>query len=230
MVITSADSRIRIIDGIHVVEKLIGVAFCSIHEKRRYVEYALIYYSYVTGYKNTSSQFSAQYSADGKYVICASEDSQVFIWKHEKPKNSGGTAKPKYVTTTSYEHFICTDVTVAVPWHGSNKHQGLDNEPQPKCDPKRSGPLSADDIVQAKKSSQLPPVPKKGTNEDSEQPSNTDTGVGEPDDVSLLSAGATPNNNTHSTAWGLVIVTAGLDGEIRVYQNVGLPVKVGNLF
>ncbi|XP_076958179.1 uncharacterized protein LOC143633834 [Bidens hawaiensis] len=204
VVITSADSRIRIIDGIHVVEKLIG-------------------------YKNTSSQFSAQYSADGKYVICASEDSQVFIWKHEKPKNTGG-AKPKYVTTTSYEHFICTDVTVAVPWHGSNKHQGLDNEPQPKCDSKRSGLLSADDNVQAKKSSQLPPVPKKGTNEDSEQPSNTDTGVGEPDDVSLLSAGVTPNNNTQSTAWGLVIVTAGLDGEIRVYQNVGLPVKVGNLF
>ncbi|KAF5821118.1 putative transcription factor WD40-like family [Helianthus annuus] len=212
VVITSADSRIRIIEGLHVVEKLIG-------------------------YKNTSSQFTAQYTADGKYVICASEDSQVYIWKHEKPKHSGGT-KPKYVTTTSYEHFTCMEVTVAVPWHGSNKSQGLDNEPQAKCNSKRSGPLSVDDNAQAKKSSHLPPVPKKGTekgtNEDSEQPSNTDTDVGESDDGSLLlgigAAAATPNNNIQSTAWGLVIVTAGLGGEIRVYQNVGLPVKVGNLF
>ncbi|KAJ0808906.1 putative transcription factor WD40-like family [Helianthus annuus] len=212
VVITSADSRIRIIEGLHVVEKLIG-------------------------YKNTSSQFTAQYTADGKYVICASEDSQVYIWKHEKPKHSGGT-KPKYVTTTSYEHFTCMEVTVAVPWHGSNKLQGLENEPQAKCNSKRSGPLSVDDNAQAKKSSHLPPVPKKGTekgtNEDSEQPSNTDTDVGESDDGSLLlgigAAAATPNNNIQSTAWGLVIVTAGLGGEIRVYQNVGLPVKVGNLF
>ncbi|KAJ0791756.1 putative transcription factor WD40-like family [Helianthus annuus] len=212
VVVTSADSRIRIIEGLHVVEKLIG-------------------------YKNTSSQFTAQYTADGKYVICASEDSQVYIWKHEKPKHSGGT-KPKYVTTTSYEHFSCMEVTVAVPWHGSNKSQGLDNEPQAKCNSKRSGPVSVDDNAQAKKSSQLPPVPKKGTekgtNEDSEQPSNTDTDVGESDDGSLLlgigAAAATPNNNIQSTAWGLVIVTAGLGGEIRVYQNVGLPVKVGNLF
>ena len=28
-------------------------------------------------------------------------------------------------------------------------------------------------------------------------------------------------------AWGLVIVTAGLGGEIRAYQNIGIPVKVG---
>ncbi|KAI7739295.1 hypothetical protein M8C21_026630, partial [Ambrosia artemisiifolia] len=207
LAITSADSRIRIIDGLQVIEKLIG-------------------------YKNTKSQFSAQYSCDGKYVICASEDSQVYIWKHEKPKNSGCT-KPKYVTTTSYEYFSCTDVTVAVPWHGSNKQQGLDKEPQSKCGSKRSGPLFVEDNVQAKKSSQLPPVPKKGTKkgmneEDAEQPSNTGTDVGESNDGSSQSgnAAAATNNNIQSTAWGLVIVTAGLGGEIRVYQNVGLPVKV----
>lgn len=162
------------------------------------------------GYKNTSSQFSAHYSGDGKYVICASEDSQVYIWKHEKAKNNSGGAKPKYITTTSYEHFVCTEVTVAVPWHGSNKLEGLENESQSKCDSKRS----VDD------KSQLPPVPKK--QEDSEQqPCNTS------DDGSLQSSN---NNNIQSTAWGMVIVTAGLDGEIRVYQNVGLPIKLGNLF
>ncbi|KAK1428973.1 hypothetical protein QVD17_17814 [Tagetes erecta] len=170
VLVTSADSRIRIIEGLHVIEKLIG-------------------------YKNSSSQFSAQYSADGKYVICASEDSQVYIWKHEKTKNSGG-AKTKYVTTTSYEHFVCTEVTVAVPWHGHGS-EGLDKES------KRS--VDHDNV----RSSQLPPVP---TNEQA-------------------AAGCNSNRSDDgSTAWGMVIVTAGLDGEIRVYQNVGLPIKLGNLF
>ncbi|XP_047336241.1 uncharacterized protein LOC124939830 [Impatiens glandulifera] len=40
--------------------------------------------------------------------------------------------------------------------------------------------------------------------------------------------------SVQGTAWGLVIVTASQGGEIRVYQNVGLPRKVGrqtgNLF
>ncbi|KAI3788576.1 hypothetical protein L2E82_01347 [Cichorium intybus] len=199
MLVTSADSRIRILDGSHVVTKLIG-------------------------YKNTTSQFLAQYSADGKYIICASEDSQVYIWKHEKPKSSGG-AKPKYVTTTSYEHFPCTEVTVVVPW---SKRSGQD-------------PVTAEDNVQAKKSSQLPPVPKnsteKSTNstiDDSVQPSRTDSSIGtsDPGDASSRSDGGNNNNtNVQSTAWGLVIVAAGVGGEIKVYQNIGLPVKVGsNLF
>ncbi|XP_071687329.1 uncharacterized protein [Rutidosis leptorrhynchoides] len=204
MLVTSADSRVRIMDGPHVIEKLIG-------------------------YKNTSSQFSAQYSADGKYIFCASEDSQVYIWKHEKPKNSGG-AKPKYVTTTSYEHFPCTDVTVALPWHGTSKLNQLDNEPQSKRRSKKSGPLPTDNNVETKKS-KLPPVPKKGTNDNSEQTTNTDASVGESGDGSLQTDGgnnvAAAASSAQSTVWGLVIVTAGVGGEIKVYQNVGLPVKVG---
>lgn len=145
------------------------------------------------------------------------------------------------MTTTSYEHFPCTEVTVALPWHGSSKLQQLDNEPQSKRHSKRSGPLPTDDNGQAKKS-QLPPVPKrgteKGTSEDSEQPSQTDTSFVESGDSALQSdsnnnAAAAANNNVQSTAWGLVIVTGGVGGEIKVYQNVGLPVKVGyqtNLF
>ncbi|KAI7997715.1 hypothetical protein LOK49_LG10G01932 [Camellia lanceoleosa] len=34
-------------------------------------------------------------------------------------------------------------------------------------------------------------------------------------------------NTVQATAWGLVIVTASLGGEIRAYQNFGLPVKLG---
>ncbi|XP_024974696.1 WD repeat-containing protein 44-like [Cynara cardunculus var. scolymus] len=190
VLVTSADSRIRILDGSHIINKLIG-------------------------YKNTSSQFSAQYSADGRYIMCASEDSQVYIWKHEKPKNVGA-AKPKSVTTTSYEHFPCTEVTVVQPWHGSSKFQRLNNETQSKGHSKRSGRLDP-------------------TVEDSEPPSDASVAASECGDASSQSdSGRHGNsNNVQSTAWGLVIVTAAAGGEIRVYQNVGLPVKVGlqtNLF
>jgi hypothetical protein len=123
------------------------------------------------------------------------------------------------VTTTSYEHFPCTDVTVVVPWSGSSKLQRLDNESKSRRDVKKSGPLALapNDNPLAKKLSQLPPVPKKstdnGTNEDSEQPSNTDSSVGESGDGSLQQDGGnnaaiSNNSNVPSTAWGLVIVTA----------------------
>lgn len=36
------------------------------------------------------------------------------------------------------------------------------------------------------------------------------------------------NQTTQATAWGLVIVTATLEGEIRAYQNFGLPRKMQN--
>ncbi|PPS06142.1 hypothetical protein GOBAR_AA14501 [Gossypium barbadense] len=38
--------------------------------------------------------------------------------------------------------------------------------------------------------------------------------------------GGAGNTPTETTAWGLVIVTATLDGEIKIYQNFGLPRKI----
>lgn len=49
--------------------------------------------------------------------------------------------------------------------------------------------------------------------------------------LSMFDGGAV--SGMQSSAWGMVIVTAGLGGEIRTYQNFGLPRKVGrqgNLF
>lgn len=39
--------------------------------------------------------------------------------------------------------------------------------------------------------------------------------------------GGNSNGTMQATAWGMVIVTAGLGGEIRAYQNFGLPRRVG---
>ena len=45
---------------------------------------------------------------------------------------------------------------------------------------------------------------------------------------SMFEGNSCEGHTVQATAWGVVIVTAGLGGEIRAYQNFGLPVKVGH--
>ncbi|KAJ1386435.1 WD40-repeat-containing domain [Sesbania bispinosa] len=91
VLITSADSRIRVVDGVDLVHKF-------------------------KGFRNATSQISASLTANGKHIVAASEDSHVYIWKNEadcRPNRSKGVT-----VTSSYEHFHCKDVSVAIPWPG----------------------------------------------------------------------------------------------------------------
>ncbi|KAJ3692954.1 hypothetical protein LUZ60_012049 [Juncus effusus] len=142
VLVTSADSRIRVVNGTELVHKL-------------------------KGFKNTSSQISASISSNGKYVISASEDSNIYIWRYPQPTPSSPVVKPKPSSspavnlTQSYEHFHCRHVTVAVTWPGDLKESQLGG-----------------DTWQER------------------------------------------------LAWGMVIVTAGRAGEVKVFQNFGFPVHV----
>lgn len=235
----------------------------------------------VPGFRNTSSQISASFSPDGKYVVCASEDSQVYIWKREEPRNGSAGKSKGTITTQSHEHFQCRDVSVAIPWPGSIRNEPPIVEIQSKRHSKRSNPhppstigspTKEENAAGANSKRQLPPLPKKNSilersisnqDEDLAQVSRTDSGIGigesftsgsssirYGDSPSISASGSSHSQtwssswslfdgNSHgghtvqATAWGVVIVTAGLGGEIRAYQNLGLPVKVGrqtNLF
>ncbi|CAL5389664.1 unnamed protein product [Camellia sinensis] len=250
VLVTSADSRIRIIDGSEIIHKF-------------------------RGFRNTSSQISASFSPDGKYVVCASEDSQVYIWKREEQRNAGA-GKRKLVTTHSHEHFQCRDVSVAIPWPGSIKfeppvvevHSKRHSKHSTPCPPTATGSPTQEDILSGSNGKRLPPLPKRnsllertGSCQDEElaQVPCTDSGFRNGESFSLGSSsvrygyspsisgsGSSPSQSWSSswsllegsshgghgshavqaTAWGLVIVTAGLGGEIRAYQNFGLPVRV----
>ncbi|CAH2041676.1 unnamed protein product [Thlaspi arvense] len=244
VLVTSADSGIRIIDGLDITQKF-------------------------RGFRNTNSQIAASFSPDGRYVVCASEDSQVYIWKRDEPRNAGAGKGKSLVNIQCHENFPCKDVSVAIPWPGSLKYESPVVELHPKKNTKRSSPASTNGSLTADDSSvgtnsnrQLPPLPKKNDtleknasyrDEDPEQVSRTDSeiGVGDSscsstqcgDSPSLSSFGTSPSqswssswsffesNNSlghvQATAWGLVIVAAGSGGEIRAYQNFGLPSKVG---
>ncbi|KAK4767353.1 hypothetical protein SAY86_015103 [Trapa natans] len=255
VLITSADSRVRIAEGADITQKFIG-------------------------FRNTSSQIAASFTQDGKYIVSASEDSNVYVWKHQEAHN--GKSKSA-VNIQSYESFQCKDVSMAIPWPGSiraepPRHMGTQSKRQSKrCSAPPSPSRSVESPTREENAGasiaskrQLPPLPKKPNavektatpppeEETGAQLSRVDSGaeIGESfgsasarygsDSPSISSAtnpsssswssswswfdGGSSNGAMQGTAWGMVIVTAGLGGEIRAYQNFGLPRKVGpNLF
>ncbi|KHN16217.1 WD repeat-containing protein 44 [Glycine soja] len=272
VLVTSADSRIRIVDGSQVVQKF-------------------------KGFRNASSQMAASFTTSGRYIISASEDSQVYVWKHEETRNPSSGKARNLIVNQSHEHFPCKDVSVAIPWPCTIRG---DPPPVPMQNPKKNSKRSQEDSA-ANSKRMLPPLPKKSNNhttesapgspehdpaaishtesgigdsfgnskrrlpplpnkssnhatesgdykpieEELEAISRTHTGLGDSfassyGDPASISAAATPSNassssnyssydgcngasSIHPSAWGLVIVTAGFGGEIRCYQNFGLP-------
>ncbi|KAF2615589.1 hypothetical protein F2Q70_00007034 [Brassica cretica] len=232
VLVTSADSRIRILDGTDLVQKF-------------------------RGFKNTCSQMTASYTLDAKHIVCASEDSQVYMWKHEEPR-VGLTGRKTIAMCTSFETFPCKDVSVAIPWHGVVKGEPPPAQTQPKKNPKKPSTTTTQENATAGKKSGLPPLPKKNndntesvaTEEHQEDepttqvPQNeTENNAGEtikPGDSPSISISSrisswswfdgSGSHGTHlaqPTAWGMVIVTATIGGQIRAYQNFGLPRRVG---
>ncbi|KAL6634814.1 hypothetical protein ACP70R_027485 [Stipagrostis hirtigluma subsp. patula] len=212
VIITSADSRIRVLDGFELVHKF-------------------------KGFRNTSSQISACLAGNGRYIISASEDSHVYIWRNND--DSGPNRKKGIVSVTStHEHFHCENVTVAVTWpftsttvvtSGANsrreKELGRGSENDHVV---QSKPAEAQEMVDAHQQSIS--ITSNNSNHNGDRTSAT-----WPEEL------MTPAKQTHRSniclreegdeapsrsAWGLVIVTAGRGGQIRAFQNFGFPVRV----
>ncbi|KAL6196477.1 hypothetical protein ACLB2K_032092 [Fragaria x ananassa] len=221
VLVTSADSRIRVVDGVDLVHKFKG--FC-----------------------NTNSQISATLTANGKYVVSASEDSHVYIWKHEADSRP---SRSKSVTVTrSYEHFHSHNVSAAVSWPGVGDSWGLQ-------DGEQNG-LGLDTNLDEVSTANHPPTPVDEANgKDGSRSASgctnsplhgTITSASNsyffdrisatyPEEKLLLAAKKRSPRvsfdfsngvSQNIPAWGMVIVTAGLGGEIRTFQNFGLPIRI----
>ncbi|KAK7405217.1 hypothetical protein VNO78_06416 [Psophocarpus tetragonolobus] len=221
VLITSSDSRIRLVDGIDLVHKF-------------------------KGFRNANSQISACLTANGKYVVSASEDSHVYIWKNEadcRPSRSKGVT-----VTSTYEHFHCKDVSVAIPWPGMDDtwemHDSYFGE-EPELDD------NGDEVSSANH----PPTPVEEHfgSEGSQYASGCNNSplhgtiasatdsyfldrisatwpeeklLTTRDQSPRLSVDLSNGVNQNTSAWGMVIVTAGLQGEIKIFQNFGLSLGV----
>ncbi|KAL9145945.1 hypothetical protein ABFS82_13G078400 [Erythranthe guttata] len=226
VLVTSADSRVRVVDGVDLAHKF-------------------------KGFRNTNSQISASLTSNGKYVVSASEDSYVYVWRHEggsRPNRSKGVT-----VTRSYEFFHSQDVSVAIPWPGLSEtwgggapqgqnghfdnHEDLStaNHPTTPVEEATNGGGGENSPVASGSSNS----PLNGTLSSVTNGYLFDRISGSwPEEKALLAAGkknrSSPRVSVDFTngvyqnrsAWGMVIVTAGLRGEIRTFQNFGLPVRM----
>ena len=197
----------------------------------------------MTGFRNTNSQISASLTANGKYVVSASEDSNVYVWKHDsRPSRTKGVT-----VTHSYELFHCQDVTAAIPWPGLGNSWRLQDA---YCEEQDGLDKSLDEVSTANH----PPTPVEINGGSQSAPGCSNSPLHGtissasngyffdrisatwPEEKLLLptrnrsspsvSVDLSNGVNQNMPAWGLVIVTAGRRGEIRTFQNFGLPVRI----
>lgn len=174
-------------------------------------------------------------------MVCASEDSHVYVWRYDadtQPSRSKGVVG----VTQSYEHFNCQDVTVAVTWPGttgtgrlsgvnSYNQNGPDGVSKPGTGV-LGGTIECGSpflpVYECNGSSLNGITLDANGNHFSDRASAT-----WPEEKltnnSPQSNGEVFNEDTRMlsrSAWGMVIVTAGDGGEIRTFQNFGFPLCV----
>lgn len=217
LMITSADSVIRVLSGLDVVCKLKGP-------------------------RNSGGPMIATFTSDGKHVISASEDSNVYIWNYAGQDKTSSRVKKIW----SCESFWSSNASVALPWCG------IRTVPEALAPPSRSEERRASCAENGENHHMLeeyfqkmPPysldcfslsrgfflelLPKGSATWPEEKLSDSSPTTVSSQAISKLeykflkSACHSVLSSAHM--WGLVIVTAGWDGRIRTYHNYGLPVR-----
>lgn len=169
----------------------------------------------------------------------------MYVWKHEgdsRPSRSKGVT-----VTRTYEHFHCQDVSVAIPWPGiqddtcSLEQNGLfgnqlddipvANHPPTPVEEVNNGNHEGSPSLSGCSSSPLHGTISSATNSYffdrisatwPEEKLHLPTKNRSP----RVSVDFSNGLGQEKSAWGMVIVTAGLRGEIRTFQNFGFPVRI----
>ncbi|KAF2288688.1 hypothetical protein GH714_010502 [Hevea brasiliensis] len=133
VLVASADSRIRILDGSELVHKF-------------------------RGFRNLNSQIAASFSTDGKYIICASEDSHVYPWP--------GTVKgdPPPVQVHSKRHSKRSSNSQTPSSFGSPTKDDASVSSKRDFPSSVDSPTGEDNFAATNSKRQLPPLPKKNNN------------------------------------------------------------------
>uniref|UniRef100_A0ACD5WQY6 Uncharacterized protein n=1 Tax=Avena sativa TaxID=4498 RepID=A0ACD5WQY6_AVESA len=220
LMVTSGDSQVRILDGVHVISNYKGLT--------------------------SSSQVGASFTPDGDHIISASDDSRVYMWNYA---NQLPPVTSRVKNVWSYERFLCNDVSVAIPWNASQSRNSISlscNIPSLRqevsddlCDIQDSTPcchteesLGGDNVYRLpsgnftlSRAFFAESAPRGTATWPEEQlPSNSVATSTLRKSQSKFLKASCQNAATH--AWGQVIVSASWDGHIRSFQNYGLPVQV----
>ncbi|CAL9767773.1 unnamed protein product [Musa acuminata subsp. burmannicoides] len=208
IMITSADSRIRICNGVDIILIL-------------------------KGHRKAKNQLYASFSSDGRHVVSVGEDSNVYIWSYDV---SGNLPCRGAKLIRSSEFFFSKGASIAVPWPGMgcnyreaivNNSNHISSQPQkiseqvcrlknPDCLSLGAWPFSdGSSRVSAtwpEEKLSLQTKPRLLPEDCHQQYHHLHH-----DYWSLTSMAST---------WNSVIVTAGDDGAIRSFHNFGLPIRL----
>ncbi|XP_020094328.1 uncharacterized WD repeat-containing protein C3H5.08c-like [Ananas comosus] len=192
LMVTSADSHICILDGLELVSRY-------------------------KGQRNAARQIAASFTPDGRHIISASEDSNIYFWNFE----SQAALTSSHVTkTSSCERFFCSNASMAIPWNGSqtgnvSRNLSIIRENASNC-------REEDSTMSHGFFSGLLPKGSATWPEEKLPFSSISKSTLRNFQYKYLKA----SFQSTSLAWGQVIVAAGWDGRIRSFQNYGLPVHL----
>ncbi|XP_021899899.1 WD repeat-containing protein 44-like [Carica papaya] len=172
------------------------------------------------GLSKSKSQMSASFTPSGKHIISVGEDCRVYVWNYNGINDSASKHKK---SVRSFEHFFYEGVSVAVPWSamGTDKNRlGCSSNLLPY---KQTEEHRGSERFSVGRWFSMDGTSKGSATWPEEKLPLWDLGMEEDDDHG--------NNNpvdcsTVSETWGLVVVTAGWDGRIRIFHNFGLPVRI----
>ncbi|KAK7399066.1 hypothetical protein VNO78_10241 [Psophocarpus tetragonolobus] len=200
LLVASADSHICILSGVDIIYKFKGL--------------------------RSAGQMHASFTIDGKHIVSVSEDSNVCIWNHNGQDRNTSKAKKVW----SSESFLSHNAAIAVPWCGIESMPGTLLSPSLGEDVNQRCSLPSPDCFFLSRgflSELIPKVSATWPEETLVDSCQTQTMVSPTmckSEYKFLRSACKGMSNSH--LWGQVIVTAGSDGCIRVYQNYGLPVRV----
>nr|UNY85625.1 WD40-containting protein [Zea mays] len=215
LMVTSADSKVKILEGTTVTQNYSGL-------------------------RTGSCQSLATFTPDGQHIVCASEDSNIYVWNHE---NQDEASLKHAKTIWSSERFYSNNAAIAIPWNGPKPRNPVSLASQilsPQGDNlwcmskavKCSSSQSEDSAINSFVSRFAPGI--FNLNQEFSSESTRRSSATWPEEIlpsrsirAILDESqykflrncfqSTPNS------WGQVIVTAGWDGKIRSFQNYGLP-------
>ncbi|KAJ0538945.1 putative transcription factor WD40-like family [Helianthus annuus] len=177
VMVTSADSHVRILHGPNVIGKF-------------------------RGQRNAGNPFCASFTSDGRHIVSANEDSNVYVWDCDN-QNKSSVFKQK--TVRSYEWFYA-GASVALPWSGGSAH----TNPLAPC----YFSLGQDFFLES------------GSKGSATWPEEKLPSSGPLCKSRYKFFRSSSQSSYDSHKWGMVIVTAGWDGRIRSFLNYGLPATV----
>lgn len=179
---------------------------------------------------------SASFTSSGRHIISVGEDSRVYVWNYDEMSVS---SSKQTKSVRSCEHFFHEGVSVAIPWFGMGAEQGsLASETSQYSSQaydylERSSWIRDSDRFSLGNWFSMDGSCRGSVTWPEEKLPVWDISVVE-DQNHLQHLQETPkhhndkaqNNTALSETWGLVIVTGGWDGTIRIFHNYGLPVRL----